>query len=203
MRTRRRTRCAGCGLAVALCLCDELPRLSIRTRVALIMHANEVPKSSNTGRLVLKMIAGAELRVRGRPNERIPEPPPGRRLALFPMPDARPLSAADAQGDAPVLLVPDGNWTQARRMLIRDPWLKDAEIVRLSELPPSRYPLRRNSRPGTACTLEALARALGILEGEAVERALLDALDRFVDRTLRMRRDGTELRVHGGLLDSK
>ena len=160
------------------------------------MHANEVPKSSNTGRLAVKMLEGAQLRVRGRPDDHIPEPPIGRRLALFPMPDARPLSAADAQGDPPVLLVPDGNWTQARRMLIRDPWLKDAEIVRLSELPPSRYPLRRNSRPGTACTLEALARALGILEGEAVERAMLGALDLFVSRTIRMRTDGNELR-HG------
>jgi DTW domain-containing protein YfiP len=194
MRTRRLARCPGCGLAHALCICRELPKLAVRTRLAVVMHTNEVPKSSNTGRLAVAMLSGATLRVRGRLDDSIPEPPPGRKLALFPMPDARLLTEADARGEAPLLLVPDGNWTQARRMLIRDPWLKDAEIVRLAELPPSRYPLRRNSRPGTACTLEAVARALGILEGEEVERALLSALDLFVERSIRMRTEGTDLR---------
>jgi DTW domain-containing protein YfiP len=195
MRTRRLARCPGCGLATALCLCGELPRLSVRTRVVVVMHTNEVQKSSNTGRLAVAMLGGAELRVRGRPNESIPEAPPGKRLALFPMPDARSLTEDDARDEAPVLLIPDGNWTQARRMLIRDPWLRDAEIVRLAEVGPSRYPLRRNSRPGTTCTLEAVARALGILEGEDVERAMLDVLDLFVERSIRMRTEGTGLRA--------
>jgi hypothetical protein len=37
------------------------------------------------------------------------------------------------------------------------------------------------------CTLEAIARALGVLEGPEVEARLLEALDLFVERTLRVR----------------
>jgi len=157
------------------------------------MHRNEVPKSTNTGRLAVAMLEGATLRVRGRPDEVVGAPPAGKRLVLFPMPDARVLTRADAEGEPPVLIVPDGNWSQARRMLIRDPWASNAEVVRLADLGPTRYPLRRNLRAGTACTLEAVARALAILEDERLEREMLAALRVFVDRVIHMRIDGAGL----------
>lgn len=156
------------------------------------MHRSEIPKSSNTGRLAIAMLENSELRVRGLENEVVSDPPPGRRLVLYPMPDARPLGPADAEGEPPVLIVPDGNWSQTRRTLVRDRWTRDAEVVRLANMPPTRYRLRRN-RPGTACTLEAIAHALSILEGGDVARTMIDVLDRFTARIVRMRTDGGSL----------
>lgn len=156
------------------------------------MHRSEIPKSSNTGRIAVAMLDNAVLRVRGLENEVVAEPPPGRRLVLYPMPDARPLSPADRDGEPPVLIVPDGNWSQTRRTLVRDRWARDAEVVRLANMPPTRYRLRRN-RPGTACTLEAIAHALAILEGGDVARTMIDVLDRFTARIVKMRTDGGAL----------
>jgi len=44
--------------------------------------------------------------------------------------------------------------------------------------------LRRAARPGQLCTLEAIARALGVLEGPEVQRQLEGLLRIMVERTL-------------------
>jgi DTW domain-containing protein YfiP len=157
---------------------------SIRTRVVLLTHHAERRKSTNTGRLVALALAGTEIRLRGE-RDALPRPPlpEGRRLLLFPHPGARELTPADGYGEPVVLLVPDGNWDQARRIQRRDPDAQHAEHVTLPPGAPSRYGLRRAPRDGTVCTLEAVARALGMLEGAEIERALTALLDTFVQRS--------------------
>lgn len=192
----RTPRCPACRLPEPLCACHLLPRLSVRTRVVLFLHHREVISSTNTGRLAAQMLEGAELRELGRDPAEGPSPalPAGRRLVLFPREGARELTAEDGagggsgRGEPVVLLVPDGTWGQARRMLNRVPELAGAEVVTLpAAAAPSRYRLRNSEREGALCTLEAVARALGILEGEAVEGALLEALEVFVERGMRAR----------------
>ncbi|MBI4954413.1 MAG: DTW domain-containing protein [Myxococcales bacterium] len=180
------SRCDDCGLRLEDCLCPELPRLPVATRVVLLTHRAERRKSTNTGRLVARLLVGAEVRVRGERDD-APRPPlpAGRRLVLYPERDARVLSRADAEGGPVVLLVPDGNWNQARRCYRRDPDARGCEVVRLPETGPGRYPLRRGASPDLLCTLEAVARALGLLEGPAVAAELEGWLARFVERSLR------------------
>lgn len=130
----------------------------------------------------------AELRLRGLQSEEArPALPAGRRLLLYPSATARVLSRREHAADAPaVLLVPDGNWTQAHRASKRDPDFEGAEHVTLPPGPPSRYLLRRGTELGRVCTLEAIARALGILEGAHVQTALETVMDLFVTRALRV-----------------
>jgi DTW domain-containing protein YfiP len=174
-----------------MCVCGDLPRLAARTRVVLLTHRIERTKSTNTGRLVARLLEGAEIRERGEldPKER-PPLPEGRRLILFPAPEARELSRDDGRGGPVVLLVPDGNWSQARRAFNRDPDAKGAEPVTLPEGAPSRYGLRRAPRDGSLSTLEAVARALGVLEGAALEREMMAAFDTWVERATRVRLTG-------------
>jgi DTW domain-containing protein len=188
MRSRRTLRCSGCWLPSSLCLCAELPRIAIRTRVVVMMHRREAVTSSNTGRLAARVLEGASVRVRGGQSEIDPEPlPPGRRLVLFPAAEARLLTPEDAEGEGVVLLVPDGTWAQARRLLRRDDLFQGAEVVTLPPAGPSRYGLRRHAREGSVCTLEAIGRALGVLEGAVIEDQLAAVLDRFVARAQRAR----------------
>lgn len=190
MRSRRAARCPGCWLPLALCLCAELPRLAVRTRVVVMMHRREAATSSNTGRLAARVLEGASVRVRGlaRGDESDPAPlPAGRRLVLFPAAEARLLTPADAEGEGVVLLVPDGTWAQARRLLRRDDIFQGAEVVTLPPPGPSRYGLRRHAREGSVCTLEAVGQALAILEGGDIEDRLNAVLDRFVARSLQAR----------------
>lgn len=180
----RAARCADCRLPEALCVCADLPRLAVRTRVVVLMHRREAITSTNTGRLAARMLEGAELRVRPKdPRASAPLPlPQGPRLVLFPREGARTITPDDASGEPPILLVPDGTWAQARRLVTRDPELANADLVTLPPSGPSRYLLRVHAREGALCTLEAIAQALGILEGPAVEGAMMAALDRFVAR---------------------
>ena len=186
VRTRRIPRCPDCWLHVASCVCAELPRLQVATRVVLVMHHVELRRSSNTGRIAARVL-GAEVRVRGLPGA-TPEPPPeGRRLVLFPGEGARVLTREDAAAGPVTLVVPDGNWKQASRAVQRDEAAAGAEIVTLPPGPPSRYRLRRRPNDVALCTCEAIARALAILEGPAIEPEMMRALDLFVERTLALR----------------
>jgi DTW domain-containing protein YfiP len=182
-----------------MCLCAELPRLLVRTRVVVMMHRREAATSSNTGRLAARVLDGASVRVRGgdrdrdREREIAADPlPPGRRLVLFPAAEARLLTPEDAEGDGVVLLVPDGTWAQARRLLRRDDIFQGAEVVTLPPTGPSRYGLRRHAREGSVCTLEAIGAALGVLEGGTIEADLAAVLDRFVARSQRARKGRVE-----------
>src|SRR5687767_6335461 len=107
IRSRRVARCAACWLPRPPCLCAELPRLIVRTRVVVVMHRREAITSTNTGRLAVTMLSGASVRVRGK-LEPIAPLPEGRRLVLFPMEGARELGPGDALAGPVVLLVPDG-----------------------------------------------------------------------------------------------
>jgi DTW domain-containing protein YfiP len=168
----------------------------VRTRVVVVMHQRESITSSNTGRLAVQSLEGAELRIRGGRDDReraTPRAAGGPRLALFPAPGARALGPGDASAGPVTLFVPDGNWTQARKLLRRDDELRAAEAVTIPPCGESRYKLRRNPRENGLCTLEAIAYALGVLEGPDVEASLLATLDRFVERTMRVRLVGSAL----------
>lgn len=174
----------------ALCLCAEIPRLDLATRVVLIMHHREVSRTTATGPLALRALANGELHVHGARDAALDLTSlhgQGRRvLLLFPSDDARPLTpellAADRR---PVtLVVPDGNWRQASRAAKRIPGLEQAERVALVEGAPSRYRLRREPREGGLATFEAIARALGILESAEVQARLEDLFSLMVERTL-------------------
>lgn len=194
VRTRRLARCPDCWLPVASCVCADLPRIHVETRVVIVMHHTETRRTSNTGRLAARVL-GAPVLLRGLrasdPRTRAPAPdalaPDRRRLVLFPSPDARLLSPDDAARGPLTLIVPDGNWKQASRARSRDEAAAGAEIVTLPPGPPTRYRLRRPPSEYALCTYEAIARALALLESPSIEAEMMRALDLFVERTLTLR----------------
>ncbi len=187
MRSRKALRCARCRYAISVCLCDEITPWPSRTRVHVVAHYIELHKTTNTSRLAVRALAGATIHGRGHPERREPGPvPAGHRLVLFPSESSRLLTPDDARDDL-VLVVPDGTWTQAGRIARRDPAAVGAVHVRVPDRGPSRYALRSTERPGAVSTLEAIAHALSILEGPAIEAHLLGVFDEFVRRALRRR----------------
>ena len=181
-------RCPGCGLHRGDCLCAEAPRLACATPVVLFQHALDAERPSNTGRLVTAMLSGSETIIVGRPGGVPPwSPPPGRPRWIL-HPDGRPL-VADDRARRPCLLVPDGTWSQTRRMSQRVSWLREAEPVRVDVEGPRGAVLRQPRKPGLLCTLEAVAHALAVIESPDVAEAMLDVLDELVARAL-IRRGG-------------
>ncbi len=195
-------RCPDCLLHLSLCLCAELPRLETRTRVLLVLHRDEARKPTNTGRLAARSLVDSELVIRGERGHG--EPPlswPAERtpLLLFPSDDAAPLADA-ARGVGPItLIVPDGTWRQAFKLQRRAPALATVPRVRLPEGPATEYRLRAPVRPSGLSTIEAVARALGVLDGPEIEAALLRVFHAMVDRTLWARGALPEEGVRGGV----
>lgn len=178
-------------------MCATLPRLRPRTRVVVVMHHIEAVRSTNTGRLAARMLDGAEVRVRGLRDGVETPMPAGPRRVLFPHEDARELTADDAL-DGLVLVVPDGTWTQARRIVRRDPSARGADRVRLPRgaLCETAYALRRNPHEGGVCTLEAIAAALDVLEGAGFSAPLRAAFTAWQEASLRVRGATSESRRH-------
>lgn len=182
-------RCPRCRVHVPLCFCSELPSLETRTRVLLVVHRDELKKPTNTGLLAVGCLRRGEVLVRGHEAEG-PEALPevtGRGLLLFPAPEATPLDELVPMAGEVTLVVPDGTWRQAARVRKRVPGATGLTCVSLPRGAPSAYKLRAPVHPEGVSTLEAIARALGMIEGREIERALLSAQRLLVERTLRAR----------------
>src|SRR5690606_14468109 len=84
---------------------------------------------------------------------------------LFPGEDALALDSL-ASGAEPVrLVVPDGTWRKARKLLHVNPWLAALPRVALPPGQPSRYRLRKVPTAEALSTIEAVTCALNGLEG--------------------------------------
>ena len=171
-------------------MCAAIPSLSLESRLALVVHRREFKKTTNTGVLALRALPGSELALWGDQDaafELASLAQPGRRaVVLTPSEDAEVLTAAwrDAHPGPVTLVVPDGTWRQAMKMPRRIPALAALPRVKLALGPATRYQLREETHPWGLATFEAIARALGVLEGPAVQVALEALFERYVAATL-------------------
>ena len=111
-------------------------------------------------------------------------------VLLFPHPDAQPLERWREHPRPVTLIVPDGTWGQGQRVRHRTPGLGAIPCAAISRPEPSKYRLRTASDPRRLATLEAIAEALGILEGDEPRQALLAIFDVMVQRSLAARAGG-------------
>lgn len=190
-RSKTALRCERCHLLAELCICARVPRLLTATRLVVLLHAQEAKRPTNTGRLATLALANSELHLRGVPGAPadIRHAPERRAVVLYPDEDATILSAEWLAVDPrPVtLIVPDGSWRQASKMPRREPALRDLPRVKLPPIANPKSALRREPKAEGMATLAAIAYAFGILEGPAIEAALLALLDAAVMATLRGR----------------
>lgn len=163
------SRCGRCRYRRELCLCPDIPRVDTRTRFLVLRHALETWKPSNTGRLVALALPNSALHPVGERDVPLPEAElaaPGTWL-LYPEGPPPPTGAPPPAR----LVVLDGSWPQARRMAQRIPALRALPRLALPP-PPPRPRMRRSSRPAAMATLEAVARAVALLEGEPLAEPL-------------------------------
>lgn len=176
-----------------LCICSLVPSLALDTRVVVLMHRREQPKTTATAHLAALALKHCEIRIHGDPDRPIDVADlltgERRALLLFPTETASVLTPEFLAGDArPVtLIVPDGNWGQARRMPKRIAGLSELPAVTLPEDEPTRYQLRHEHVRGGLATYEAISRALGAIEGPSIRAALDKPFEAMVTRTLSTR----------------
>lgn len=205
MPHRDPTACPACRQQRWLCVCAHAPRLAIRTPLVVVVHCHDAGRTSNTTRLLALAVRGARLLRHGDrsgPADPAPHVPAGTTpVVLFPGHGARPLTPdlAAALPSPPALVVPDGNWRQASRMVKRIPLLAGAVKVALPERAFPGMAVRRNQEQHRMSTYEAVAQAVGLLEGEEMATPLIDFYRRATDRMLLVRGKLRRSEVYGGV----
>ncbi|HEY1097568.1 MAG TPA: tRNA-uridine aminocarboxypropyltransferase, partial [Myxococcota bacterium] len=183
-----RETCWRCRRPQVVCWCNRLPSLRPRTEVVFLQHPRERHVPIGTARMAhlgltnSRLIEGvhvdddpriADLFVGGVDDVAV----------LFPGDDARPLPAWTTPPKKLVVL--DGTWSQASKLLKENPKL--AALPRLSFSPPEpgRYRIRREPTDMHLSTIEATAAVLGIIEGDVdAYRTLLLPFDQMVEQQL-------------------
>lgn len=188
-------RCHNCRVNLHFCVCEHIKSFQIATQISLIVHVRELKLTSNTAQFAQKMLPhNADCIIRGRMNEKFESAPvltkPGRPLFLYPHEDALELNHDfTTKFPGPYhLIIPDGNWQQARKVRQREEGFSDLPAVKLPPGIKSEYGLRKAQHPEWVCTYEAMAHALGVLESQEITEKLLTFFRIWVNRTERARR---------------
>ncbi len=165
-------RCPRCLLQQRVCLCAQVPAVVTSTRVVIVRHHLEIHRSSNSGRLAHLALANSVIVDHGGRGGVAQLPALDGAWLLFP--EGEPTTQAPTPRPRQ-LVVLDASWAQARRMYRKLAELRGLPILRLptEAMPAAR--LRESPGPGRVSTIEAIARALRLIEGDAVA-APLEAL---------------------------
>lgn len=192
MKGQRKTQnpCQRCALHLDRCICAFIPKLDLKTKLSLVIHSKELKRTTNTGTLAVESILSAKTFIRGKPNEPLDANSllvPGYRSVLFyPSTDAIELNQ-DFLNQSPLpihLIVPDGNWRQASKVHYRISEFSHLPRVMIKSETKAVDLIRAESKPNGMATLEAIAYALGIIEGEAVKNSLLELYEKKLRATL-------------------
>lgn len=208
MIQKTKERCSVCMLQIPVCMCRLVPSITTQTKLTLIIHAHEVNRPTNTGSLAVRCLTNSAMHIRGKLGG-APIDTSGflsddrTTFVLFPDEGAVDLDAAFVSSlKKPVnLIVPDGNWRQASSIPRRETILRDLPRLRLPFASPSEYRLRRKpkQRDDGLATMEAIARAFAVLEGQDVYEQLMDIFRIKVSRSLWIRGTIRGEDVYGGL----
>ncbi|MFC6300189.1 DTW domain-containing protein [Pseudomonas sp. CCM 7893] len=194
-----RPQCSRCLRPLTHCLCPLIPSLDSRTRVLLLQHPSEVNHALNTARLAALGLMNAHLVV-GEVFEDLPallNVPGYRARLLFPAEDAQPLQAYTPSDEPLLLVVPDGTWRKARKLLHLNPLLAALPRVTLAEGAVSRYRLRKAPGPGALSTVEAIVQALQALETPTSFEPLLRPFEALIEGQIAAMGDEVFQKNHG------
>jgi DTW domain-containing protein YfiP len=179
-----RPSCARCMRPLAVCFCAHLQVLPSRTRVLLLQHPRERRMGIGTARMAHLSLPNSSLRVA---TDFSADPVVAAALAeevppyvLFP--GAQAVDVKTLPRDRPItLIVVDGTWWQARKLLKLNPALAALPRVAFTPASPSRYLIRRQPAEFCVSTIEALAEVLDVLEpGERSFSRILDPFHAMV-----------------------
>ena len=211
--------CPRCGKPAELCICDTIVPIDNRVSVLILQHPQEQDRALGTARLTALHFRNAVLKIGlswpslgkilGRPAD-------PHRFAILYLGSAKAAQLApdrdivvlnrkgEPERDQEALLhdiegvvLLDGNWSQAKALWWRNPWMLKCRRVILGPRLPSRYgKLRREPRRDGLSTIEAAAMLVSRLEARPeIEAALIASFERLLARYRAAKRTRTETRT--------
>jgi len=196
-----RPRCERCLRPVSHCLGAHIPALPSHARVLILQHPDEAKHPLNTARFAALGLLRGELLI----GEHFPPlediiASAEQAWLLFPAKEHGLPAAPAAQhgGDAPLLIVPDGTWRKARGIVQSNPVLNTLPRLSLPPGAPSEYRVRKATEPAAVSTIEAIARALTMLEPQRDFQPLLKPFNALVEQQIQAMGEDVYRRNYAG-----
>jgi DTW domain-containing protein YfiP len=182
-----RPTCERCRRPSKVCYCRFVEPIETTTRVVILQHPRERDMAIGTAHMASLCLPGSELHV-GVDWQASPElaraisDPDRPAYLLYPGDEARDVFTDPPRGPI-TLVVVDGTWWQARKLVRVNPVLAALPRIAFAAPEPSEYRIRKEPDEAYVSTIEALAYVLGAVEGdperfEALKRpfrAMVDA----------------------------
>ncbi len=190
-----------CNRPQRVCYCAHLVSLPTQTRVVILQHPRERDMPIGTAHMATLCLPNSELHVgidwsNSAQLQRAISDPERPAVLLYPGEGATDLRQNPPSGPC-TLVVLDGTWWQARKLLRSNPVLEALPRVAFTPSKLSEYRIRREPQDDYVSTLEALVEVLPALErdGRSFE-GMLAPFRAMVDAQIES--EATRPKVHGG-----
>jgi DTW domain-containing protein len=181
-----RALCWRCRRPRSVCWCESVTALPSKTHVVFIQHPREAKVPVSTCRMAHLSLLNSEMHVELRPESK---PSLLRTLqgpdvaVLFPSTSA--VDIESMENPPQTLVVVDGTWSNAKKLVEQSKVLSGLPRVRFSPLKPGNYRIRKEPDAHCYSTIEAVAYVLERLERAPGQFApLLRVFDAMVDKQL-------------------
>lgn len=187
-----RPTCYRCFRPKVGCFCRLVRRVDNRVHVLIVQHPRERRHPFGTAKIAKLGLSRVEvLRAeKEHPDGEmiVPQRSVGNAAVLFPSRDATVLEHGTPLS-LDTLVVIDGTWDEARKLLHITPWLQALPTVSLNPPRAGNYRIRIAKNPAVeVSTIEAIAYALGHLEADTHGVAgLIEDFDAVIDHQISLR----------------
>lgn len=180
--------CPICGYPLKACLCASIRRMQVKTELIVLQDPSEVGHAKNSVRLMELVIPETQVYVGETPmdffvlrqylaNSNKPV------YLVYPSENSE-LADSSSLAEEVILLLLDGTWRKAYKLLQLNPWLADFPALHLELESASNYTIRKASRSDSLSTLEASAMMLKAIDPLKDVTPLTDALAALVEQRL-------------------
>ncbi len=181
-----RATCQRCRRPTSACWCADLRPVDTVTRIVFLQHPREARVAIGTARIAHLGLSRSELHqgIDFTQHTRVSEIVSHHGTALL-FPGEGAVAPDTLEHPPETLLVIDGTWPQARRMMALNPALRALPRIGFVPRQPGNYRIRREPAAHCVATVEAVVEVLAAFDHDAFRFAhLLRAFDRMVDRQL-------------------
>ena len=191
-RDYARPTCYTCLRPEAHCVCNFIAPFRAHCNLLILQHPNEWRKYYSTTKLLARAVTNSKtLRSVYYTPEDIAAVTENQRVyVLFPYAHAVDCEATALDESCTVIAV-DGTWSEAKKILFRNPFLKEYPAVSFSRPLRSRFRIRKQPSPECLSTLESVAHlltlnaaAFGHKEKVPLYNSLFEGFEKMVEKQL-------------------
>lgn len=164
--------CPKCNYIKQNCVCEYITPVKHQVALHVLQHPSEVKNAKNTVKLLTLVSNNTQVHIGEQETDfeqlkKLHETNPSEFGLLFPSNEANTISTQQLHIKHLILI--DGTWKKAKKILHLNPWLKHIPHFTFAEDISSEYQIRTSSVKGSLSTIEAAAYSLNQFENCAID----------------------------------